>query len=720
VISVVIPVKDGGLDLVRCLEAIARQDLDEEVEVVVVDSGSTDGSAQRARIAGARVHAITPAEFSHGGARNRGAELARGDVLVFTSQDAYAADDTWLARLVAPLREDPSVAGVYGRQLPHENAIPSERYFLDFLYGPEPRIQRLDEARALSFEATLYSNVNAAVRRSVWERFRFADDLIMSEDQEWSRRVLLAGLSIAYEPRAAVRHSHAYSVTAAFRRFFDSGASASRSYVSEERGSRVALRRAGARYAVGEVSWLWRTGQRRWLPFAAVYESAKFAGLQLGLRHERLPTSLKRRLSGLPAYWAKASTADAEGEPEELHVCLVYDHLFPQTVGGAERWMRDLALHLASTGYDVTYLTMRHWDNCEPPPLGAVRVVGVTDAGLVYRSDRRTLLPPLRFGLGVARHLWRHGSEYDVVHVASFPYFPLLAAGALRPRRGYRLVVNWLEVWTREYWWRYSGILIGTTGWLVQKACVLMPHSAYCLSDLHARRLVEAGYSGTPTILPGLYAGPVEPTPANLVHPELVVYAGRHVQEKRVDALVRAFAIARERNPDLRLELYGDGPESGRIDALVRQLGLASSVRLLGRRPEAEVEGAIARSACLATASEREGYGLVVVEAAAHGTPSVVVAGPENAATELVRDGVNGAVSPDPSPASLAKAIERVVESGAALRESTARWFADHAPSLRIDRSLELIVEEYGRAGASHGWKRNDDEVVAPEDGPRP
>jgi glycosyltransferase involved in cell wall biosynthesis len=586
------------------------------------------------------------------------------------------------------------------------DAIPSERYFLDFLYGPEPRTQRLDDPGGLNFEVTLYSNVNAAVPRAVWEEFRFADDLIMSEDQEWSRRVLLAGLSIVYEPRAAVRHSHAYTVSAAFRRFFDSGASAGRTYVSGARGSRVALRRAGARYALGEVAWLWRTGQGRWLPFAAVYESAKFAGLQLGLRHERLPSSVKRRLSGLPSYWEKEESSPDDAGSTPLRICLVYDHLFPQTVGGAERWMRDLALHLDATRHDVTYLTMRHWAGSESPQLAGVRVVGLTAAGQVYRSERRTLLPPLRFGIAVARHLWAHGRDYDVVHMASFPYFPLLAAAALRSRGRYRLVVNWLEIWTREYWWRYAGILIGTTGWLVQKACVLVPHTAYCLSELHARRLVEAGYRGAPAILPGLYSGPVEPTPVDRVDPTLVVYAGRHVQEKRVDALVRGFALARERRPDLRLELYGDGPETPRLEKLVQSLGQARSVRLLGRRPEGEVESAIARSACLATASEREGYGLVVVEAAAHGTPSVVVDGPENAATELVREGVNGAVSPDASPANLAGAITRVVESGSELREATSRWFAENAPSLRIDRSLALVVEEYGNGQPSRRLSR--------------
>jgi rhamnosyltransferase len=301
VISVVIPVKNGGADLVRCLAAIGRQGLDAEVEVVVVDSGSSDDSVEVARSHGARVHEIPASEFGHGRTRNLGAELASGDVLVFTSQDAFAADESWLARLVRPLAGGDRIAGAYGRQLPHDDATPPERYFLDFLYGPDARVQRLDGDEP-DFEQTLFSNVNSAIPRAVWQEFPFADDLIMSEDQEWSRRVLRAGYGLVYEPAATVHHSHRYSIASAFRRFFDSGVSAERSYAARG-GDSGALRRAGARYARGEVTWLWETGQRRWIPYAAAYELAKFSGMQLGRRHRRVPLSLKRRFSALPAYW---------------------------------------------------------------------------------------------------------------------------------------------------------------------------------------------------------------------------------------------------------------------------------------------------------------------------------------------------------------------------------------------------------------------------------
>jgi GT2 family glycosyltransferase len=152
-------------------------------------------------------------------------------------------------------------------------------------------------------KTTLFSNVNAAIPKRVWEDFRFAEDIIMSEDQEWSRRVLLAGFALVYEPAAAVRHSHDYTLGAAFRRFFDSGVSAERSYLAGEESARRVLRGSALRYAREEVAWLSHGGHRRWIPYAALYEGAKLAGLVLGTNHRRLPSSMKRRCSALPAHW---------------------------------------------------------------------------------------------------------------------------------------------------------------------------------------------------------------------------------------------------------------------------------------------------------------------------------------------------------------------------------------------------------------------------------
>ena len=137
-----------------------------------------------------------------------------------------------------------------------------------------------------------------------------------------------------------------------------------------------------------------------------------------------------------------------------MRICLIYDCLFPHTVGGAERWYRDLAERLAADGHEVTYLTMRQWPRGERAAIDPrVRVVTAAPRmGLYTRAGRRRILPPLVFGAGALLHLLRAGRRYEVVHTCSFPYFPLLAAAAVRPLWRYELVVDWFEVWSRGYW----------------------------------------------------------------------------------------------------------------------------------------------------------------------------------------------------------------------------------------------------------------------------
>ena len=128
---------------------------------------------------------------------------------------------------------------------------------------------------------------------------------------------------------------------------------------------------------------------------------------------------------------------------------------------------------------------------------------------------------------------------------------------------------------------------------------------------------------------------------------------------------------------------------------LVAQHGLDGALSVPGRVDGPVVEEALRRAMCHVLPSRREGYGLVVVEAAAAGTPSVVVRDPDNAATELVEDGVNGVIAPSADPDDLATAIVRIHEAGPALRESTSEWFARNARRLSLDNSLETVLRAY-------------------------
>jgi glycosyltransferase involved in cell wall biosynthesis len=383
-----------------------------------------------------------------------------------------------------------------------------------------------------------------------------------------------------------------------------------------------------------------------------------------------------------------------------MRICLIYDCLFPYTVGGAERWYRNLAERLADEGHEVTYITLRQWERGERAEVPGVRVVTAGPRMALYTSGgRRRILPPLVFGAGVLWHLLRNGGAYDVVHTASFPYFSLLAAGLARPRGRFRLVVDWHELWTREYWLDYLGPVAGRMGNAIQALCLRVPQRAFCFSALHGRRLREARVNGPLTVLEGEYDGPLEPREPLPAEP-VVVFAGRHIPDKRVPALIPALALARERVPGLRATIYGDGPERDEVLRLRRQHDLEDVLDVPGFVDAECVETALARALCMVLPSRREGYGMVVVEAAALGTPSVVVAGPDNAAADLIAEGENGFVAPSAAPEDLAAAIARVDAEGQVLRDRRAAWFRANARRLSLEGSLERVLGAYASDSA--------------------
>jgi glycosyltransferase involved in cell wall biosynthesis len=380
-----------------------------------------------------------------------------------------------------------------------------------------------------------------------------------------------------------------------------------------------------------------------------------------------------------------------------VRICIVYDCLFPYTIGGGERWYRTLSQRLAADGHEVSYLTLRQWDRGARADLPGVDVRTAGPRMALYVDGRRRIAPPLVFGAGVFWHLLRHGRRYDVVHTASFPYFSLLAAALVRPLHRYELVVDWFELWSRAYWRDYLGGVGGRVGWAVQTACLRVPQRAFALARMTADRLRAEGVRGPVEVLTAIHALPPA-APARAAGP-VVVFAGRHIPEKRVPALVRAFAVVHERAPELRLAIYGDGPERDEVRRLIDSSGLGEVARAPGFVDAGELQEALASALCMVLPSRREGYGIVVVEAAARGVPSVVVADPDNAATELVDEGCNGFVAATASPEDLAAAILRVRDAGPELRASTAAWFARNAQRLSLDGSLDRVAAVYAAPG---------------------
>ena len=300
-VSVVIPTRNAGDKFDSVLGAIFKCKAGIELDVNVVDSGSSDNTRDIASRYPVNLIEIAPSRFTHGSARNLGAKCAKGDILVFITQDAIPADQNWLLNLLKNFHDE-NVAGVYGRQIPEESSSPLERFFLQYLYPEEKSVKQSVNSNDGLLSEIFFSNVNSAVRKSEWERNKFNENLIMSEDQEWSKRMLAMGKKIIYEPEAAVYHSHLYTAKDIIQRNFDSGMSL-KGLVNAPLKRSVAYE---MNYLKSGFSFFLKNKLYAYLLIFPLYETARVLGFFLGFHSKFLPLSFKRCISQNKVYWLPA------------------------------------------------------------------------------------------------------------------------------------------------------------------------------------------------------------------------------------------------------------------------------------------------------------------------------------------------------------------------------------------------------------------------------
>jgi rhamnosyltransferase len=227
-VSVVIPTLNAGPEFEELLEKISVQEGDFDREILVVDSGSVDGTVELARRYGATVHHVRKEEFNHGATRNLGISLARGEYVALTVQDAVPLDERWLATMVENLERDERVAGVYSRQVPRKDAGVLTRVLVNSLataslerreqFAESPQHLRRMPPRKRR-RLAVYDDVSSCLRRSIWEELPYeATDF--GEDIRWGKKVVEAGYKIVYEPRSTVLHSHERGAVYDLKRYY--------------------------------------------------------------------------------------------------------------------------------------------------------------------------------------------------------------------------------------------------------------------------------------------------------------------------------------------------------------------------------------------------------------------------------------------------------------------------------------------------------------------
>lgn len=298
-VSVVVLTLNAGEGLRCLLEALRQQTV--PLEILVVDSSSTDCTLSIAEACGVKIIRVKREDFDHGSTRNTGLLNTSGDIVVFLTQDVVLAGVETIERLIAPITADREVGCAYGRQLPCPGATAFAAHLRFFNYGRTSLVKSMGNGMR-GVKVPFLSNSFAAYRRTALDEIGlFKENLISTEDTYAGARMLMSGYKIAYTAEAMVYHSHNYTFGEEFRRYFDIGVFHQREkWIMDTFGGAGG---EGRRFVLSELMYLTRERKYGLLPEFFARNCLKYIGFALGRQHGKLPLKIVRKLSKNKNYW---------------------------------------------------------------------------------------------------------------------------------------------------------------------------------------------------------------------------------------------------------------------------------------------------------------------------------------------------------------------------------------------------------------------------------
>ncbi|WP_281615411.1 glycosyltransferase family 2 protein [Flammeovirga sp. SubArs3] len=274
-------------------------------KILIVDSSSKDKTIEKAKnskLKNLEIKVISPLEFDHGGTRNSAARDNKdSDIIIFITQDAILSSKDSLEKIVRNFKDE-NVSGVYGRQLPHIDATPIAKHARLFNY-PDLRVTKdktlIDK---IGFKVCFMSNSYSAFRtRDFIEFGGFPEKNILSEETLLASKLILGGKKIIYENEAKVNHSHNYSFSEEFKRYFDTGVfHAKNQWIINSFGSPNG---EGFKFIVSELKFLLKNKNYKWIIKSFIYTIMKLFGFKLGQKYKLLPKRMVVLCSMHKNYW---------------------------------------------------------------------------------------------------------------------------------------------------------------------------------------------------------------------------------------------------------------------------------------------------------------------------------------------------------------------------------------------------------------------------------
>jgi glycosyltransferase involved in cell wall biosynthesis len=361
---------------------------------------------------------------------------------------------------------------------------------------------------------------------------------------------------------------------------------------------------------------------------------------------------------------------------KRLKVAVVSDALYPWHKGGKEVRYRHLLEGLPEHSMDVTVYSMNWWG--ETPPVvtydsGSLNYVAICRQVPMYRDNRRSITQALLFALSSFRLLTR---SFDVIEADHMPYLQLIPLRLVAWIKGAPLVVTWHEVWGEDGWGSYIGRM-GFAAAMLERVCAHLPNRIIAVSAGTRDKLLDMGANPEHVLLVSnpLNLEQLRESAVDSSAPELL-FVGRLLEHKHADLAVEATRILVDRGYDVRLGIVGVGPEESRVRDLVTELDLDLRVTFYSTiDAQGDLWSLMRGARVLLAPSIREGFGLVVAESLALGTPVVCALHPENESSKLV----------GPTTGSLVEAL-----SAKALADGAEHWLVEDSP--RDARSSDFLA----------------------------
>ncbi len=336
-ISVVIRTKNEAEHIADVIRKLKEQRYEGSVEIIVVDSGSTDGTVEIAEREGCRVIRIKPEDFSFGGALNIGISNAEGEIIINLSGHSVPVHEDYFLQMIVPF-ENPVVAGTFGRDVPWPDECPSQTR--DVLQHFPPS----------GLDGNRFSNANAAIRKSIWEKIAFDESLAGSEDLLWAKQVMNLGYRIEYIPRAEVFHSHGPSPKFVYKRAYRESRSLNAFLEKKELFGKKKFLRFWIANTLKDIRFAMRERRGlKWCFHIPVYRLYQTAGLYRGFREGLLMQN--STLSDVGRYEFR------KRKKKGRKVLMVAHCFLPESVGGTEFYTLNLAKKLMERGWEVTVLS---------------------------------------------------------------------------------------------------------------------------------------------------------------------------------------------------------------------------------------------------------------------------------------------------------------------------------------------------------------------------